>query len=181
MFGLFGRRVAPADPVTFLNEITIASPPEEVFALIDVSDPRYRQTGMGHELIELGKDDYLLTLVFAPDEPLRVKIGERRSPQFYATRTILAPSMGTLDVVEEEYTLSRTADGGTRVSVTTKATFYAGISWSRYGKELCFVSVACLNELRKLKLHAERGAEAARAVMRENDTAKLDRLLAEAL
>ena len=146
MFGLFKRRMAPVDPVTYLNEITIARPPEEVFPLIDLADPGYRQLAMGHDLVQLGEDEYLLTVTFAPNEPFRVKVSERRSPEYYETRTVLAPGMGTLDVLEEHYTLTRTADNGTKVSTVTRATFYPGLSWSRFGKEPCFVSVATMNE-----------------------------------
>ena len=178
MFGLFKRRIAPPDPVTFRQQIVIDRPPEAVFALLDFDSADYRQAALGHRLERHGAGEYRLTATFAPQEPFLIEVIENRSPELLETRTKMARTMGHLDVLEETYRLAPSGANGTRVVHTATATFDAGLSWRRYGKELCFVSIACVNELRKLKLHAEQGAEAARAVMLETDTAVLDAALA---
>ena len=164
MFGLFKKEMAPEGPVDLEMELEIDSPPDKLFAMIDWASPDNRQVAMGHRVEQTGEDEFHFYLDFAPDAPMVSKVVEQVPGEYYAIVTALPDCFGHLRISEESYTFASNGSGGTRLKLETRAFFSEGMTMDQYREEVGRVAIATQNALTKLRIHAEFGLKAAKAV-----------------
>lgn len=166
MFGLFKREMAPEGPVEFKVEIAFGAPAQEIYSLIDWSDARNAKRALGHrvETIDADQGFYCLRLTEMPENEFELAVIEANHGQSYAYICEIVPPVGKLVSTREHYEIAPVDAGSSRVTLTVVAQFVEGMTLKTFKKELGMMARASQGSLAKLKIHAEHGIEAARAV-----------------
>jgi hypothetical protein len=166
MFGFLKPTLAPAGPIEFRFDTVIEKPAEDVYALIDWADPRNGKRELGDEVtrIEGVPGRFRLVLDGLPGHRFEISVDEEIPHASYAFTCEVAPTIGRLVRSHELYRLEALSARSCRLTLVTTATFIDGMRLKAFEDEVLTMTVACHNALAKLKIHAEEGVEAVRAV-----------------
>ena len=164
MFSFLKRKPAPEGPVTFEVAIEVDRPASEVYPLLDWTDRRNAKRELGHRIEPLDGGRFRLILTEMPEHRFDMTILEAVPDRAYAFSTDVQPRVGRLESDEEHYSLEPIGDGRCKLKLVTVAEFKRGLSMKQYEQELAMMTVACQRALIKLKLHAEQGVDAVRAL-----------------
>ncbi|RZV36015.1 MAG: SRPBCC family protein [Sphingomonadaceae bacterium] len=161
---LFAPEMAPEGPVTFDFEIDIKAPPEAVYPLIDFADSRYAKKQLGHTVRQIGTDPdkYSLILTPMPEFEHICTITRAEPPHVYALRSVAVPQAGVLQWSQEQYTLEPYGNNGTLLTLLVEAQFDEPLTMREYSQHIAMMAAGCSTAIKKIKLHAEQGAEAVR-------------------
>ena len=171
MFGLLKRKPdpAPEGPVQFDVAVEIEKPAAEVYALLDWADPRNAKRQLGHhiEALEGEPKRFRLIMTEMPEHRFDMTMLSEEPGRAYAFVTDIQPPVGRLDSDEEHYSLEPLGEGRCNLKLTTIAVFRRGLNMREFEQELAMMMMACQRALIKLKLHAEEGLEAVKALEAE--------------
>jgi hypothetical protein len=162
MFGLFKRKTAAAvGPFEFNFEIEIAASAEEVYALVDWSDPRNAQLTRGNKVEPVADkpDRFRLELRQVPGHVFEMTVTEADGSR-YAFETEITPLIGKLVQSCEAYSIEPLDAHSCRVEQVVSASFAGGMAVEALAGEVMMMASACDSGLKKLKLQAEEGVEA---------------------
>ena len=162
MFGLFKPKLAPVGPHPFEIEGEIAASAADVFALIDFADPRNALKARGATItpVEGTGARFVMTLPQVPDLAFHIDVIESEAPNHYAYAIVIDPLVGRMAASTESYTVWDVPGGGCRVRLENAVTFQDGLLEKHVVEEFAMVTMALVNTMGKLKLHAEQGVEA---------------------
>lgn len=163
MFGLFKRRPVQSGPITFDFDILIERPVEEVYPLIDWADPRNAKRQLGHK-VEGDGSRLVLTMAEMPEHRFNFDITEAKPNEVYAYSCDIQPRVGRLAHGHESYSFERTEEGHCLLRLVNTVQFVDGLSKRELEHEMMVMSVATSDALAKLKIMAELGFDAAKAV-----------------
>lgn len=166
MFGFLKPRMAPEGPVQFNHATNIDRPASEVFPLLDYADERNAKRALGSRIENVSDlpDRYLMRLDLLPDHVVELTVTDDIPGEIYAFEATMIPQAGRLLSSHEAYTVEPLDERSCRLHLSVTATFVEGLRLKAYEAEIAAMSAACHNALVKLKLHAEQGVEAVRAV-----------------
>ena len=166
MFGRLKRKVEPVGPFEFEHTIEIARPGDEVYGLVDYSDPRNAKRTLGHRLEQLGAcpDRFRLWFDLVPDHRFEMTVTEAVPGKSYAYETEITPSIWQLVSSHEAFTVEPLGESSCRLSLTISAWFQGHLSAEEMGAEVMMMGMAGQNALAKLKVHAEQGPDAVHAL-----------------
>ena len=169
MFEFFKPRRLPEGPYQFVGTIEIDRPVAEVFPLIDLADSRYakRQLGERVEEVEGAPGTWHMTIGEVPDLLFELTLIERVVDAWVGFDCTITPPVGRLAVSHELYTLEPLGPDACRLELVNTVTFASKLRVSALQHETMMMTVAVHNALAKLKLHAEGGVAAVRAVERD--------------
>jgi len=166
MFGLFKPKPAPEGPVHFDLATEFACPADEVYALIDWASPRNSKRQLGHEVMPVVgvKGRFRMILKSMPEHmfELQETAVEHGSRYEYVCETL--PPFGALVRTNEAYLIEPLGEGACKVTVKTEATFAEGLTLKEFKQEVLVMASACQSALEKLRIQAEHGTDALRAV-----------------
>jgi hypothetical protein len=166
MFDFLKPKPAPEGPVTFDFDIEIERAASEVYALLDWADPRNAKRQLGSDVVPVEDmpGRFRLYLEAMPAHVFEIAVTEAVPDQTYAFECEIEPSVGRLVSSREVYTFEALGPDRCLLRLVNTATLVDGMKMKDFEFELMQLSVACHNALAKLKIHAEQGAEAVRAV-----------------
>ena len=162
MFGLFKPKLAPVGPHPFEIEGEIAANAADVFALLDFADPRNAMKARGAAVtpVERPGRHFVMKLPQVLDLDFHIDVIESEAPNHYAFAIVIDPLVGRMAASTESYTVWDVTGGGCRVRLENAVTFQDGFREKDVTEEFAMVTMALLNSMAKLKLHAEQGVEA---------------------
>lgn len=162
MFGLFKPRQAPVGPHPFEIEGEIAASAADVFAMLDFADPRNALKARGATItpVEGPGRRFVMRLPRMDDLSFHIDVIEAEAPNHYAYAILVDPLVGRMAASTESYTVWDIPGGGCRVRLENAVTFQEGLLEKHVPDEFAMVTMALVNSMTKLKLHAEQGAEA---------------------
>ena len=159
----------PEGPYQFVGSVEIERSAAEVFPLIDLTDPRFakRQLGERVEEIEDAPGTYLMIIGAVPDLVFELAVTDRVAGAWIGFDCTITPRVGRLAVSHELYTLEELGPDTCRLDLVNTVTFAGKLRPGALREETAILSVSVHNALAKLKLHAEGGIDAVRAVEHE--------------
>jgi hypothetical protein len=166
MFGLFKPKLAPQEPVEFIVSIEITSPVEDVYALIEWSNPLNAKRQLGNRVKEIGESgkQFVLVLEGLPDYDFEITVTDSSPGSAYAFDCVIEPTIGNLASAHESYHFEPSENGGCVLSLTTTANFVEGLTMDQFEEEIGMMAASSQSALEKLRIHAEHGLSAMRAV-----------------
>lgn len=166
MFGLFKPSMAPEGPARFSVGADIQASAATVYSLLDWSDPRNAKRQLGHSVEALGTDGdrFRLVMTGMPGHVFDFTVKQTRPRSAYAFDCEISPQVGKLRGESESYTITSDGEGSCTVELTVDALFEEGLTTCQFEQEVATMTLACLQSLGKLKLHAEEGADAVRTM-----------------
>jgi len=167
MFGMFRKKPVPSGPITFDFDVLIERAPVEVYALVDWASPLNAKRQLGHS-IEGQSPHFHLRMSSMPDLDFALHVIEEKAGAVYAYACDIQPRVGRLVTSVERFIFEPVDGGLCRLRLINEATFIDGMSRREFEQEMMMMSVATNDGLLKLKVMAEIGLEAAKAV--ENAT-----------
>lgn len=169
MFGLFKRKAAPDGPIRFEVGVEVERPAADIYALLDWADPRNAKRQLGHSVTQLNGDPKRFRLIMTemPEHRFDMTVLSEIPHSHYAFITDIQPPVGRLVSDEEHYSIEPLGVERCKLKLTTIAIFRSGLSMREFEQELAMMTAACQRALIKLKLHAEEGLEALRALEAE--------------
>lgn len=169
MFGFLKPQRLPEGPYQFVGAVEIARSAAEVFPLTDLADPRYAKRQLGEQVEEI--DDapgtYRMIIGAAPDLVFELAVTNRVAGAWIGFDCAITPRVGRLAVSHELYTLEELGPDACRLELVNTVTFADKLRPRALERETMMMTVSVHNALAKLKLHAEGGVEAVRAVEHE--------------
>lgn len=173
MSGLFKRRMAPEGATRFVLGADIAAPAEAVYALLDWSSPVNAKRQLGHSVMALGAagDRFRMIMTSMPDHCFDFRVTQARHPLIYEFESEILPRVGRLCGESEHYGIEHVGENACRVTLTVDADFGTGLNMREFRHESETMTLACLQGLTKLKIHAEQGADAVRMLESTQGTA----------
>lgn len=169
MFGFLKPQRAPEGPYQFVGALEIERPVAEVFPLIDLADPRYAKRQLGGRVEEIAGAPgcYRMVLAEVPDLVFELALTDRVVDAWIGFDCLITPRVGRLALSHELYTLEPLGPEACRLELVNTVTFASPLRPRALQQETMMMTVAVHNALAKLKLHAEGGVEAVRAVERQ--------------
>lgn len=169
MLDFFKPRRLPEGPYQFVGAVEIERPAAEVFPLIDLADARYakRQLGEQVEAVEGKPGNWRMILGEVPDLVFELAETERMDGAWIGFDCLVTPRVGRLAASHEFYTLEQLGPQACRLELVNTVTFSGKLRPKAFEHETVMMTVAVHNALAKLKLHAEGGVAAVRAVERD--------------
>ncbi len=164
MFEFLKPKRAPDGPVEFEAAIEIDRPASDVYGLLDWTDPRNAKRELGHRIEPIDGGRFRLVLTDMPEHRFDMTIIEAVPDRSYAFSSDIQPRVGRLESDEEHYSLEPVGEERCRLKLLTVAEFQSGLSMKQFEQELAMMTLACQRALIKLKLHAEQGVDAVRAL-----------------
>jgi hypothetical protein len=166
MFGWLKPKLAPDGPVEFYYEVVIEKSAVDVYAHIDWADPRNCKRELGDEVtsVEGARNRFRLIMDGLPEHLFRITVIEENPHASYAFTCEVCPMIGRLVKLQELYRLEPLTEHSCRVTLVAIATFVDAMRTNDFKREVMTMRVACRNALAKLKIHAEAGVEAVRAM-----------------
>jgi len=166
MFEFLKSKPAPSGPVEFELAVDVGRPAAEVYALLDWADPRNAKRQLGHSIAPIDGDParYRLVMTEMPDHRFDMTIIEAVPHRSYVFSTDIQPRVGRLESDEERYSIEALGEDRCKLKLVTVAEFQDGLSMKQFEQELAMMTLACQRALIKLKLHAEQGLDALRAL-----------------
>ncbi len=171
MFGFNKKKPLIEGPVGFEMEVEIDRPAAEVFRLIDLADSGFAavQRGATVTTVPGTEDSFTLRMPELEDITFKYKVVERVVGQRHSAECVIEPPVGNLAKALEEYAIEALSENSCRLDLTTHATFNSGLSDEEIAGEIAMMSMAVQDDLFKLKVHAEDGAEAVAAMEEDDD------------
>lgn len=163
MFGMFKGRPVPSGPIPFDFDVLIERPAAEVYPLVDWADPRNAKRQLGHK-VEGQSPDFVLHIASMPDHCFALGVTEEKKDEVYAFACDIQPRVGRLKSNHERYSFEAVNETQCLLRLVNEVTFIDGMTMEEFEQELMIMSVATNDALMKLKVHAELGLEAAKAV-----------------
>ena len=162
MFGLFKRRMAPEGSTRFSASADIAAPAEAVYALLDWGSAMNAKRQLGHSVVAMGTagDRFRMILTSMPDHRFDFRVTQAQHPSIYAFESEILPQIGRLCGESEHYHIEPDGENACRVTLMVDANFGTGLTMREFSQETERMTLACLQGLTKLKIHAEQGAKA---------------------
>lgn len=162
MFGLFKRRMAPDTVTRFVVGADIAAPAELVYALLDWSSAANAKRQLGHSVVALGTagDRFRMIMTSMPDYRFDFRVTQAQHPSIYAFESKIVPQIGRLCGESEHYEIEQDGENACRVTLMVDADFGTGLTMREFRHEAETMTLASLQGLTKLKIHAEQGANA---------------------
>lgn len=165
MFGLFRPKLAPEGPVDFKVDIEIARPASDVYPLIDWADPHNAKRQLGNTIAPVdGESRFEMILNGLPDHRFEIVVTEAEPHRVYEFASRIVPRIGRLVASKERYTFEPLGSDRCRLTLVTSAEFGEGLRVREFQQELCAMSAAVHSALEKLRIHAEHGLRAGKAV-----------------
>lgn len=176
MFGRGEKR--NNQPIVVNADIDIEVSAEEVFDLLDLASPRcaLRERGFLFEAMLADKSRYSATNEDLPGIVFHFEILERTVPSHYVLSSWFESEtpLGALEQSHSAYVVRPTGDTTCKVSLTETATLHSGLSKSQRAAEDSMIRLAVVQDLMKLKLHAENGADAVPDTIFDVEDAEFD-------
>ncbi|MDJ0978767.1 MAG: SRPBCC family protein [Erythrobacter sp.] len=174
MFSFNKKNRLIGGPVEFSADVLIDRPASEVFPLIDINDPRFKDAQMGAHVsrVEGSDDRFELSSDEMEDVVFHFRVLERTLNSRHKVETAIEPRINALVSAIEEHILEPVGESACRVTLTTLATFDDALSDEAIADEVAVMSLAVTSDLEKLKALAEDGIDAARAL--EDDAIGFD-------
>ena len=167
MFGFSKKQRAPSGPIPFDFDVLIDKPTCEVYPLVDWADHRNAKRQLGH-VVEGQSPDFVLHIASMPDHRFTLGITEEEKDKSYAFSCDIQPRVGRLKANHERYSFEAVSESQCLLRLVNEVTFIDGMTMAEFEQELMIMSVATNDALMKLKVLAELGIDAAKAV--ENAT-----------
>ena len=163
MFGLFKRKMAPEGPFEFTDEIRIERPMAAVYRLLDWSDPLNAQKAQGDMLTPGdGAGQWRLVVTGLENHEYLIALVASEMPVRYVYDCNVVPMIGRLVRTREAYSLAPLAGGACMVKLAVTAQLVPRLTARQFAHEEKLLSASCYNAVARLKIHAEKGADAAR-------------------
>ncbi|MDJ0643833.1 MAG: hypothetical protein QNJ15_13555 [Erythrobacter sp.] len=162
MFGFNRKKPAIEGPIEFSLEAEIGRPASEVYRLIDVADPGFRQVLLGHSVAPVVGDDNCFDMVLneMPDVTFHLRVVEAVRNRRLQLECTISPTVGNLRKSVETHIIEPRGDDACHITLVTEATFSDGLSDGELAEEIAMMSAAVHNDLIKLAIHAEDGTDA---------------------
>ena len=146
--------------------MVIEKPVAEVYAHLDWADPRNCKRELGNEVasVEGAHNRFRLIMDGLPDHLFEIMVVDETPHATYAFTSEACPMIGRLVKMKELYSLEPLTRSSCRVTLVATATFVDAMRLKDFKHEVMTMGVACRNALAKLKIHAEAGVEAVRAM-----------------
>lgn len=166
MFSFLKPKLAPQGPVEFDVAVDVEKPAADVYPLLDWDDERNAKRELGNHVqaIDGQSDRFRLVMAGMPDLRFDMQMIDVVPGERYAFSTEIVPRVGRLELSEEHYSLEPAGEERCTLKLRVVATFRGELTIKQYERELMMMTVSCQRALIKLKLHAERGVEAVRAL-----------------
>tara|TARA_E500000305_G_C3984885_1_gene218817 strand:- start:275 stop:793 length:519 start_codon:yes stop_codon:yes gene_type:complete len=166
MLGLFKRKTAPEGPVHFDLAVEFACQVEEVYALVNWNSPTNSKRLLGHEVMPVVgmKGRYRMILKSLPDHMFELQETRVEPGEHYQYVCEILPPFGALLRTTESYHFESLGEDRCMVTQRTEATFTTGMSYKDFQQEVMVMASACQSALEKLRIQAEHGTDALRAV-----------------
>ena len=167
MFGLFNRKSEPAPdgPVAFEFEDDIAVSARELYRIVDFADEKCWKRDVG-TVDQVGEKKFVMRLDMLPDVAFNIGVLDTEPHAVYTYDCVADPLMGNLERSVEGYQIDPTGEDSCHVTLVVMAEFREGLTKKEWDGEVQMMAMAVMNSLAKLKIHAEQGLEAIRAVER---------------
>jgi hypothetical protein len=166
MFGFLRPKLAPEGPIEIRCETTVECTAVDLYRLADWADPHNGRRQLGSEIIRL--DDppgrYRVGFDELPEHFVEVSVTEEVRHASYAFTCEIVPRIGRMVRTHERYGFDPLTPASCRLSLVVTATVAGPLRVKEHEHEVATMTLASRNALAKLKLHAEDGVEAARAV-----------------
>lgn len=166
MFGWLKPERAPEGPYQFVGAIEIDRPAAEVFPLLDLADPRYAKRELGERVEEVdgAPGNFRMVIGAVPDLLFELTVTERVADAWIGFDCTITPPVGRLAASHELYTLEQLGPDTCRLELVNTVTFASKLRPGALRDETAIMTIAVQSALAKLKLHAEDGADAVRAL-----------------
>jgi hypothetical protein len=166
MLPFFRKKGVSSGPHEFGAEIEIERPASEVYALLDLADARHAKRQLGERVEEIaGKPGrFDLAMADLPGAVFALTVTPERRDLEYGFSCESTPTFGRVARSHEHYALENLGQEGCRLVLTNTVEFIGPLSEDEYAMEAMMLSFACFNALAKIKVHAEEGVEAVRAM-----------------
>ncbi|HEX9807005.1 MAG TPA: SRPBCC family protein [Alteraurantiacibacter sp.] len=166
MFGLFKPKMAPEGPVQFVAEVDVAKPAEDVYRLVDWSDPGNAKVELGSSVtpVEGTKDRFLMSMPAVPDLTFELQVTEADPGRCYSFGCEIEPQVGRFVSAHEEYHFEAVGEDSCKLTLVNTVNFIPGMTVKEMEQEIGTMGLASQNALIKLKVHAEMGAEAVKSI-----------------
>ncbi|MEM7690180.1 MAG: SRPBCC family protein [Pseudomonadota bacterium] len=166
MFGFNKKSPMIDGPVEFTADVEIDRPAAEVFPLIDLASPRFKDAQMGAKVspVENSADVYALRLDEMDDVVFRLTVMERVENERHAFEAVIEPKINALVKSVETHVIEPLGEKACRVTLTTAATFDEDLSDEEITSEIAIMNQAVMGDMDKLKTLAEDGVDAAMAL-----------------
>ncbi|MFB0612159.1 hypothetical protein [Aurantiacibacter poecillastricola] len=163
MFGWFKRRKAPEGPIEVELDLEIERPACEVYPLVDFADPRHHKAEVG-TITRTAERSFDLVVDMLPDLTFPVEELAASPDRVYSYKSILPVELGTpLLYTIETYWLEPAGENRCKVTFSLVGHFRP-MTMKEYRLEVARIAAASNNTLAKLKIYAEQGVEAIRAI-----------------
>jgi hypothetical protein len=159
----------PEGPYEFVGAVEIDRSAAEVFPLLDLTDARRakRQLGERVDEVEGTPGAYRMVIGEVPDLLFELTLTDHVAGAWIGFNCTITPRVGRLAVSHELYTLEELGPDACLLKLVNTVTFADKLRPAALQDETAMMTVAVHNALAKLKLHAEGGVEAVRAVERD--------------
>ena len=161
MFGLGRKPENP--PVVVEADLEIEASIETVFALLDLASPDCALRAQGFDFGEAPEDKtrYAGRLPDMPDTVFHFEVHERVAPSRYVMTSWFESEvpLGALEQGHSVYNLKPLGEDRCVVELVETATLKPGLSTYERGSEDAMIRLAVVQDLMKLKLHAEGGPD----------------------
>ncbi len=166
MLPFFRQKVVPAGPHEFGAEIEIERPASEVYPLLDLADPRHAKRQLGDRVQAVTGEAGTFTMVVSelPDAVFTLAVTAEKREREYAFSCVSEPTFGRVARSHEHYVLDDMGEQGCRLILTQTIEFDRELSEDEYGMEAMMLAFSGFSALAKIKLHAEEGVEAVKAM-----------------
>lgn len=169
MFGFNKKKRLIENPVTFEAEVEIQKPASEVFALVDLANPKSQLAQQGADVKKHDGEEgrYTVALAEMDDVTFNFRVTERVEGAKHTLECVMEPQMFALVHSQETHTIEAKGESACRVTLKTVAKFDGALSDPEMAGEIAIMSEAVTRDLEKLKLLAEEGIEAVQAFEEE--------------
>ena len=153
------------EPVQFADDVVIEQPAEAVYALIGWASPdnAYRARGSSVAAVDGPADQYCMIMEELPGHRFDIFLTHAVPGELYGFGIIAVPTFGRMARSHELFTIEPLSPLSCRLSIVNTVLF-APMRVTDMAEEQLRVSAANHNGLAKLKLQAEQGVDAVRAV-----------------
>ncbi len=166
MLGLFKPKPAPEGPVHFDLAVEVHCPVQQVYALVDWGSPRNAKRQLGHEVMPVVgmQGRYRMILKSLPDHMFELQEVRVEPNAHYEYVCEILPPFGALVRTTESYQFEPLGPDRCKVIQRTEATFTTGMTYKDFEQEVMVMASASQSALEKLRIQAEHGTEALKAV-----------------
>lgn len=156
-----------AGPHTFESEVRIARPAAEVYPLLDLDDPRHakRQLGERVDAVPGQPGTFAMVLSELPDAVFTLEVTRAVPEQEFAFSCVSSVQFGRVIRLHEHYVLAPLRGKKCRLKLAMTVTFDVPLDDETFALESMMLTFGAASALGKIKLHAEDGVEAVRALM----------------